>query len=97
MNQNSIHALASLSPERISKSQARILRALDTACAPLSREQLAAATGLRLSAVCGRVNELVAASYLEVNHKGAGSTGRTVDFLIPTDKAEHWLDGQVVR
>jgi predicted transcriptional regulator len=49
----------------IGRQQAQILIHLRTTGASLTRNEIAAQTGIRLSAVCGRVRELLDAGKLE--------------------------------
>jgi len=49
---------------------------------PCNRNQIADGLGLRLSAVCGRVNELLKSGHIEVAFKDIDpETGRKVEFL----------------
>jgi len=51
---------------------------------PITRAELAKHTGLRLSSVCGRVNELIKKGYVIVQGvKHDDQTDRNVDLLIP--------------
>ena len=53
---------------------------------PITRSQIEAHSGMRLSAVCGRVNDLVGAGLLEVAHKGrCPLTGYPAEYLELTD------------
>lgn len=54
----------------------------------MTRAEIAERSGIRLSSVCGRVNDLVAAGMLEVAEKSPCSiTGKTAEHLAMTDKA----------
>lgn len=60
MKKTSLDAYAELSASgKKLTQQERVLQVLSE-CAPLTRNELSERTGLRLSSVCGRVNELVA-------------------------------------
>ena len=64
VSETSLSAYASLRDEgKIQPQETRVLMAI---CehGPLTREEIAEATGMRLSAVCGRVNSLVADRHL---------------------------------
>lgn len=53
---------------------------------PITRSQIEVHSGMRLSAVCGRVNDLVGAGLLEVAHKGrCPITGYPAEYLELTD------------
>lgn len=64
--------------ERYPTQRDRILACLKS-YGPHSREQLAIATGIRLSAVCGRVNELLADGLIEPAGTVQGSAGLQVE------------------
>jgi DNA-binding MarR family transcriptional regulator len=92
MNLNSTLAFRQIQP-KLPKSEHQVMKAFGTACSYLSREQIASLSDMKLSGVCGRVNALVAKGLLEVEHKGkSATTGKTVDFLIPTDKGEQYIE-----
>lgn len=92
MNPNSIAAFHQIQP-KLPRSEKRIMWAFDLTCTPLSREQLATVSEMKLAGVCGRVNALIAKGFLEVDHKAKSeTTGKTVDFLIPTDAGQRWLE-----
>lgn len=62
--------------------RARVLATLREADAPLTRFEIASRSGLRLSSVCGRVNELIADRFVRIaGEKLDTETDRHVETL----------------
>jgi hypothetical protein len=73
-------SFAALDPKRLSRTRELILQKLQVE--PLTRAELAAKTGLRLSSVCGRCNELLKAGRIFVSGTALDEeTNRNVEIL----------------
>ena len=60
------------------RQQTRILAMLERSGRPMTRGEIAAISGIALSAVCGRVNELVkVGSLIELDRRQCRITGRS--------------------
>ena len=76
--------------DALGKQQRIVLQALRWG--DLTRNEVAEVTGLRVSSVCGRVNDLVAIRMADVAGKfPCNVTGRTAERLTITDKGRAYL------
>ena len=97
ISQNSVQAFSKLEITGITAKQKQdILFALLTQ-SPQTRNQLEKTAQMRLSAVCGRVNDLMEHGYIEVQERVTGEFGTPVDALKLSDttrrtilKAKEW-------
>lgn len=85
----SIEAYHAMRPVELNASQQRLMDAIEDG-QDYSRSELAAITGMRLSSVCGRVNELIAAQRLEHGpQRSCRETGKTVNPVrLPREQRE---------
>lgn len=75
----SIEAYHGLTVAQLSASQKRVIEAIEEG-RNYSRAEIAAKTGMRLSSVCGRVNELIAARLLEpAERRSCAETGKSIN------------------
>lgn len=69
VSETQAEAFRSLSAQHLSESQIKVMALFHDAETLLTREEISARTGLRLSSVCGRVRELLDAGDLKKRDK----------------------------
>lgn len=80
VTETSLEAYRTLPLHNRMTTASRIMRAVETGC--ITRRQIEARTGIPINAVCGRVNELIAAGRLDRGPEVKDEvTGRTVETL----------------